>query len=228
MACQYDQKIVRLVSYLGILLASFLVVGCIDIASNDAKNKQVLKNTKHTIGAVYTMRGGLGGIFSKGMNRLQDKLADQYHIYSYSTVWYKEYALSDYIIKRYKSGELQGPIILVGHSLGANDQIKVARNLARANVPVALLITVDAVSPLAVPPNVAEAVNIYYPAHVPIFSGQRLKAMDSERTHVENFNVITNNINNVNHFNIESNPIIQKMMVDKILVTLKKANKGII
>ena len=49
------------------------------------------------------MRGGLGGIFSKGMNHLEDTLADQYHIYASSTVWFKAKNLSDTIIKRYNS-----------------------------------------------------------------------------------------------------------------------------
>ena len=226
MKCHNYRKTIKLIYSLGLLFVSIVITSCIDMASNDLKNKQVdYKNTTYANGEVYTMRGGLGGIFSKGMNRLQDKLVDSYHVHSYSTVWYKESALSDYIIKRYTSKELKGPIILVGHSLGANDQIKVARNLARANIHVALLMTVDATSPLTVPPNVAQVVNIYYPANIPLFSGQQVRAMNPKYTHVENFDVTKGENINVNHFNIESNPSIQKMMLEKILTILKKEKK---
>ena len=227
MNSNYVYKAIKLIFSFSLFVASILVAGCIDMASNDARNTQVAyKNTMYPDGEVFTMRGGLGGIFSKGMNRLQNKLEDTYHVNSYSTTWYKSNALSHYIIKRYKTGKLRGPIILVGHSLGANDQIKVARNLARANISVALLMTVDATSPLTVPPNVEHAVNIYYPAHIPLFSGQVVTVMDPKRTHIENFNVTTKTTIDVNHFNIESNKVIQKLMIDKILETLSKAKKN--
>ena len=219
-----NKKKIKLFFSVSIVLSCTLLSGCIDMASNEAKNRQVAYKNAYVNGQVYTMRGGLGGIFSKGMNRLQDKLTDYYHINSYSTIWYKQHALSDSIIKQYKARKIHPPIILVGHSLGANDQIKVARSLWLANIPVALLITVDAISPLTVPPNVKSVVNIYYPAHVPIFSGQAVRAMDPEYTSVDNYNVSTKKDMNVNHFNIESNRLIQQLMVDKILAVIKPAN----
>ena len=213
------------IGVIGVFIASILVSGCIDLAVNDGKNKLAShKKTTFVKGEVYTMRGGLGGVFSKGMNRLEDTLEVDYRIHSSSTVWYKANALSSFIIKQYKSNELHGPIILVGHSLGANEQIKVARNLARANIPVALLMTIDAVSPLTVPPNVAKVVNIYKPSFVPMFSGLVLKAMDPKSTHIENINVATLKDAAVNHFTIDSNKTIQQVMVDSVLATLKTTN----
>ncbi len=53
------------------------------------------------------------------------------------------------------------PIILVGHSLGATAAIDVARELERAGVPVALVVTIDLVSTGVVPTNVRRAVNLY-------------------------------------------------------------------
>ena len=168
------------------------------------------------------MRGGLGGIFSKGMNRLQDTLINDYQIDASSTVWYKANALSQSIIEDYKTKKIRGPIILVGHSLGANEQIKVARQLARANIPVALLMTVDAVSPVTVPPNVKHVFNIYRPSFDPVFSGLPLKAIDPEQTHIDNINV--NNIKNidVNHFTMDGNKQVQTIMTDQVLATLNK------
>lgn len=202
----------------GVLITSFLLVSCVDFAENNDKYKSIHLN-KHTQshGQVYTMRGGLGGIFSKGMNHLEDTLENKYRIGASSTVWYKASALSRSIINDYKAKKITGPIILVGHSLGANDQIKVAWKLAHANIPVALLITVDAVSPIRVPPNVVHVYNIYTPSFIPLFSGLTVKAFDPSRTHVDNVNVDTIKNVKVNHFTIDANKEIQAMMVEQIL-----------
>ena len=220
------QKKTKSIYYLYLLLMSFFLTGCIDLATNESKHKMShVKKTIHNKGQVYVMRGGLGGVFSKGMNRLQDRLEDEYQITASSTVWYKANTLSDFIIKHYETKELQGPIVLVGHSLGANDQIKVAQNLARANIPVALLMTIDAVSPLKVPPNVEHVFNIYKPSYVPLFSGLILEAYDPKSTHIENYNVAAVKDIHVNHFTIDMNSHIQQLMLDKVLSTLVAANK---
>ena len=225
MKCVCYQKIIKPLFSLSILVISMFLAGCMDLASNESKNKEAArKKITYARGEVYTMRG-LGGIFSRGMNRLEDTLEDGYHIRTSSTIWYKANTLSDFIIKHYKSKELQGPIILIGHSLGANEQIKVARNLARADIPVALLMTIDAVSPVTVPPNVEQVFNIYKPSFVPMFSGLKLKAMDPTSTHIENYNVSAEQNIYVNHFTIDKDRRVQKIMLEKVLATIKDANK---
>jgi len=176
-------------------------------------------------GEVYTMRGGLGGIFSTGMSDLQRTLQTQYHIQSASTIWFKEDTLSAYIIKHYRAHEIQQPIVLIGHSLGANEQLKVARDLDRANIPVALLITVDAVSPITVSANVKHVINLYKPGYVPMFSGMTLAAVDPARTRIDNINVDTLKGTSVNHFTIDKNPVVQDLMLKNVLAVLKKPGK---
>ena len=112
------RKISRLICSLSIILIGFIITGCIDLASNEARNKHVINHnsTVHSRGEVYTMRGGLGGVFSIGMNRLEDTFKNKYHLQPdstvwYNTVWYKSNSLSNTIIKRYKAKEITGPII---------------------------------------------------------------------------------------------------------------------
>ena len=206
-----------------VLLISIFLTGCIDLASNDDKNTQNSPKTVSQSNAqVYTMRGGLGGIFSKGMNRLQDSLKQDHRIYVSSTVWYKSNELSHFIIDNYKKSAKHGPIILVGHSLGANEQIKVASSLERAHIPVALLMTVDAVSPKKVPSNVTHALNLYKPSFIPLFSGLTLEAIDPKHTRIDNVNVDALKGVTVNHFTIDGNPKIQKIMLDEVLMTVAK------
>jgi hypothetical protein len=63
-------------------------------------------------------------------------------------------------IQAYRSGQVRS-IVLIGHSLGAGAVVSVARQLATAGVPAALLVSLDPVSSGAVPPNVRRAVNYY-------------------------------------------------------------------
>lgn len=193
-----------------------LLTACIDLAAT----KSLARDPHHVFkspAAVFVMRGGLGGIFSTGMNQLQKTLEYQYNVHTESTVWYHAYDLGVRIREQYGRPGLRGPIVLVGHSLGANDQIKVAQTLNRAGIPVELLMTVDAVSPIRVPPNVKKVLNIYKPSFVPMFSGQRIIAENAAVTRIENLNVDTVSGLSVNHFTIEKNAAIQKLMLDAVL-----------
>jgi hypothetical protein len=218
------RQVSRAFFYLFLLLSGLSLTGCFDLAGTQslANDKNYIFKTK---AQVFVMRGGLGGVFSKGMNHLQTTLERQYRVRTESTVWYKANALSQFIIKNYGTKELPGPIVLAGHSLGANEQIKVAQNLARKNIPVALLITIDAVSPLEVPPNVKQVINIYKPSFVPLFSGLRVKAMDPIHTKIENIDVTASKSMAVNHFTIDKNADVQKLMLDRTLAAIKYSEK---
>ncbi len=204
---------------LGILL--ILINACVDLSgsrSNYVKGKNTpIKEKKHSqyIGEVHTMLGGLG-MFSRGMVTLRNSVADRYDIPAYNTIWYNAGDVSRFIITNYYQQKHPRPIVLVGHSLGANEQIKVARNLNKAGVPVALLVTIDAVSQTFVPPNVKEAVNFYKSGYVPMFSGLKLRAVDPTKTQVENVNADTLKGVGVNHFTIDKNPVVQEMILEKI------------
>ncbi|HAU4078767.1 TPA: hypothetical protein F7121_05995 [Legionella pneumophila] len=225
-------------SFLLLLIVSSLTA-CVDLtgarntyikkekqpAISDVPNKKSkAQNMSSKKGEVHTMLGGLG-IFSKGMYTLRDKVSEKYHITAHSTMWYNAGAVSRYIIDHYYQEKDHKPIILVGHSLGANEQIKVARNLNAADVPVALLVTVDAVSQTIVPPNVKQALNVYKPGFVPMFSGLKLRAVDPQLTKIDNINVDSIKGIKVNHFTIDKDEILQAMIMDKVDKVLVDGNK---
>ncbi len=68
--------------------------------------------------------------------------------------------LADALIAQPAGG---GPTVLVGFSYGADDVIDIARRLAEHGRSVELLITIDPVTPDAVPANVRRCVNFYEP-----------------------------------------------------------------
>lgn len=107
---------------------------------------------------VYLLKG-LADIFSSGMDFLQAKLqargiAAEVHNHSEAE------ELAQSAIGKWRGGS-RGPIIIIGHSLGADAAIAMAQRLGAAGVPVALLVTFSPVDSAPVSANVARAVNYF-------------------------------------------------------------------
>ena len=88
-------------------------------------------------GQIYLLRG-LAGIFSTGLDALDGKLVQRgfnatVHGYDYYEGLAKEAA------QLQKSGK--GPIVIIGHSLGADAAIFMAEKMKAAGAPVALVVT---------------------------------------------------------------------------------------
>ena len=226
---------------LSVLFLSIIMgaTGCVDLSGGRAsakkpipKNAQLAYHSENKIvksstsqryhGEVHTMLGGLG-LFSTGMRTLSNTVEEECQAAAPSDMWYNAGHVTRKIVTYYRTHKKHRPIILVGHSLGANEQIKVARNLNKLGIPVDLLITVDAVSVTIVPPNVKHVINFYKPSFVPMFSGLRLRAVDPEKTQVDNINVVTIKGISVNHFTIDKDPIVQAMMMEEIKKVLSNA-----
>ena len=215
---------------LTISLMTCSLTGCVDLSGakltpekkvNYYARKATPKklNVHHSTksqGEVHTMLGGLG-MFSIGMDQVRNDIAKKYkHVSASSNMWYNAGDVTNSITYYYYKHKTHRPIILMGHSLGANEQIKVARNLNAAGIPVDLLVTVDAVSQTIVPPNVKHVLNVYKPGFVPMFSGLKLRAVDSNATKIENINVNDLKELNVNHFTIDKDKFVQAMILDEV------------
>jgi hypothetical protein len=214
----------------------FLLSGCVDLsgvghipAKRSLEQKKALsKKTSSKVkpirkGEVHTMLGGLG-IFSRGMEQLRNIVEDRFEVPATTTMWYNAGNETREIMNYYYQHKNHRPIILIGHSLGANEQIKVARNLEKAGIPVDLLVTVDAVSQTRVPANVRYALNVYKPGYVPMFSGLKIKAVNPNATQVENLNVMTMPNVKVNHFTIDKDEVLQAIVLSKVDKVLRDGN----
>jgi hypothetical protein len=106
---------------------------------------------------VYLFRG-LADVFSLGMNTLADELNNRgiaSTVHSH-TDWK---TIADKAAENYKAGK-EGPIILIGHSLGADAVMEMADYLGDKSVPVALVIPFDATQSFPAPGNVGRVVNL--------------------------------------------------------------------
>jgi acetyl esterase/lipase len=167
-------------------------------------------------GHVYLLRGILN-VFSLGMDQLAYKLeaVGVATTVANHTSWR---GLADDMAMKYRSGNRE-PIILMGHSAGADATISIARRLQESGVPVALIVNFDPVSPDPVPPNVKQVVNYYVPAGwgAAVAADKRFKGQLAN----VNENATTN------HFSIDKDDGLQRQAIARVLaVTGGKARRG--
>ena len=106
---------------------------------------------------VYLLRG-LFNVFSLGMDSLTEELKRRgvnATVHGYGE-WQ---TLADKAAANYKAGK-EAPIILIGHSLGADTVMEMAAYLGRKGVPVALVVPFDGTQSFAASGNVARVLNL--------------------------------------------------------------------
>lgn len=175
------------------------------------------------VARVYLIRG-LWDVFSTGLNTLGDELrrAGINAVVISGADWP---ALRDELIAQAATG-VTTPLVLIGHSYGADDAIEVARQLRRHDIPVALLGLIDATDPGRIAANVDRCVHLYLPNPLGLlfpneFSGNPVfPAADNTHSVIENITVTRDNfgaaVNGVDHFNIESNAAVHVFMLGEV------------
>src|SRR5687768_4452540 len=108
-------------------------------------------------GHVYALRG-LINVFSYGMDSMVERCRARG--VGASAHGHGEFpTLAADAAKRAKSGK--GPIVIIGHSLGADAAVYMANEMKKLGAPVALLVLFGPTMDLAVPSNVRQVVNYY-------------------------------------------------------------------
>ncbi len=173
-------------------------------------------------GTVYLVRGWIG-IFSTGIDSLGEKVNQAgVHGMVFQENQWRELAAA--IAERYKAAKDPEPLILIGHSYGADDAVSIARELDQENIPVDLIITLDPTTPPNVPRNVRHCVNLYQPNTLdalPFMRGIPLKADEDFAGKLENVNIRADRTDlldpDLNHFNIEKKEKIHAETIKQIL-----------
>ncbi|MGA7429467.1 MAG: thioesterase domain-containing protein [Xanthobacteraceae bacterium] len=105
---------------------------------------------------VYLFRG-LADIFSTGMDTLADEI-NKRGVYATSHSHTEWKSLADQAAVDYKAGK-EGPIVLIGHSLGADAVMEMADYLGDKGVPVALVMPFDGTQSFPASANISRVVN---------------------------------------------------------------------
>ena len=119
---------------------------------------QVQARNLNTNAQIVLMRG-LANVFSRGMDEMSERLTGLG--FSPRLINHRGWQVAaDTIAQNYRNGN-RAPIIIIGHSLGANAAFNLAKRLQSQNIPVAYVAVFDPTQSLAVPTNVDTFVNFY-------------------------------------------------------------------
>jgi pimeloyl-ACP methyl ester carboxylesterase len=158
----------------------------------------------------YLFRGALGPIFSRGMDRLTDRLEQagvKASVYEFTICrLIAEIAIRDY-------REAPAPIVLIGHSMGGLCALKFAETLEAENISVSLVVTVDpAHASPKVPLNVERFINIFLSTS--ILGGGDIVAVPGYRGHYASFDLKDHD--EVTHINIDKMDDIHAQLVSMV------------
>jgi hypothetical protein len=169
-------------------------------------------------GNVYLVRG-LIGLFSQGIDQLTvdiNKSGVRAHVFQED----QKDILGQQILATYRADPSHEPIVLIGHSLGADAVLRISHLLESEGVPVDVVITLDATRPPTVPGNVQICYNYYQPSifdKTGILRGIPLQQDAGAAGVLYNYNVRKERKEllewDTNHMNIDKNSRIHKEII---------------
>jgi pimeloyl-ACP methyl ester carboxylesterase len=155
---------------------------------------------------VYLFRG-LADVFSTGMDTLAEEL-NKHGVYATSHNHADWQTLADKAAADYKAKK-EGPIILVGHSLGADAVMEMADYLGDKGVPVALVVPFDGTQSFPAPGNVSRVINFTQRDYAFMRPGPGFRGSLS--------NVDLRSNGDVNHLNIDKSPELHARVIKEVL-----------
>jgi pimeloyl-ACP methyl ester carboxylesterase len=178
-----------------------------------------------TPGRVLCLRG-LADVFSLGMNELARRLRED-GIQAVAASGSRWRSLADDIAEKTRQRQPLRPLVLVGHSYGADNAVRLATRLQQTRTPVDLLVLLDATNPDPVPSNVRQCVHFYQPTTIGalfpgVFAGHPVMAAEgNDRTRISNRPLNRQHLGDaasgVNHFNVDTSETVQRLVLDEIL-----------
>src|SRR5947207_2256939 len=159
----------------------------------------------------YLFRGALGPIFSRGMDRLTDRLEQagiKASVYEFTICR----LIAEIAIREYR--EAPAPIVLIGHSMGGLCALKFAETLEAENISVSLVVTVDpAHASPKVPLNVERFINVFLSTS--ILGGGDVVPEPGYQGHYASFDMKDHE--EVTHINIDKMDTIHAQLVTAII-----------
>lgn len=211
-------------SFATLLIALVAVSGCNSSSSSSTAALEVEshKNAANGVKISVTRTGeihlfrGLANVFSDGINvigaRMQRNGMDA-RVYNHSH-WR---SVTDDILARSKRlGGVSYPIVIMGHSLGGNASVQMAKYLGDRGIKVAKVVSFDPTITTFVGPNVGNVRNYYLPKK----DNENVVREEAGYTgQIENIDMTVRE--GVDHFNIEKQTDIQIKLVKETLALTK-------
>jgi len=189
----------------GLLTAVFALAVAIAVAFGASPGAAQPQPRAH----VYLLRG-LFNVFSLGMDSLTEELKRRgvdATVHGYGE-WQ---TLAARAAADYKAGK-EAPIILIGHSLGADAVMEMAAYLGRKGVPVALVVPFDGTKSFAASDNVGRVLNLTQRDYAYMRGGPGF--------HGTLANVDVSSDPNIDHINIDKSPRLHARVVAEVLAVV--------
>jgi thioesterase superfamily protein len=159
---------------------------------------------------VYLLRG-LMNIFSLGMDSLAEEL-DKRGVHTTVSNHSEWQSLADQAASNYKAGK-EDPIILIGHSLGADAVMQMAAYLNRKKIPVALVVPFDGTQSFSTSANVGRLVNLTQRKYAYMRPGPGF--------HGSLANVDVSSDPSIDHINIDKSPRLHTRAISEVVAVIK-------
>ena len=158
---------------------------------------------------VYVLRG-LMNIFSLGMDTLAEKI--QRHGINATVHNYSEWqSLADHAAAAYHAGT-EGPIIIIGHSLGGDAVMQMSAYLGRKGVPVALAVPFDSTQSFPTPSNVGHLLNLTHADYGRMWRGTGFRGTLS--------NIDVSSDHSIDHLNIDKSARLHTQVLAAVLAAV--------
>lgn len=168
-------------------------------------------------GHVYLLRGLLN-VFSLGMDELAAKLQRRgvsAGVYEYGG-WQ---SLCQDAAARYRAGG--GPIILVGHSLGADAVVDMANTLGQMGIPVALVVAFDPTAPSVLTGKTTRSFINYYQSDNGF--GRRISRGGGFRGHLSNIDLRKHT--EFGHASIDKSAMLHSAVIGRVMGLVGRGSK---
>jgi pimeloyl-ACP methyl ester carboxylesterase len=199
--------------FLGFML--IVLAGCSGTVIDSVTQPAPRASAGSVPGHVYLLRGLVGEVFSLGFYDLAARIRERGIEASVHSM-YAPGNLAGEIIEKYRRAP--APIVLIGHSSGADVAIAIAARLRAANIPVALMFGFDP-TPIAgrVPDNVEVFINLYQKTN--LIGGGEAVAASGFRGRV--VNVDLRERREIIHITLDKSPVIHALVAEKIAALLR-------
>lgn len=196
-------------------LALTLLAGCSSAVIDQNTTAAPRAPTGSIPGHVYLLRGLVGEVFSTGFYDLAARIRERGVEASVHSMYAPGNLASEIIAKHRRA---PAPVVLIGHSSGADAAISIAQRLRAANIPVALMFGFDP-TPIAgrVPDNVDVFINLYQKTNL-IGGGEAVGANGFRGRIV---NVDLRERREIIHITLDKSPVLHALVAGKIVAILR-------
>jgi hypothetical protein len=205
------------------LAVALPLAGCASGSSTSAGGLARTDVTKYEYtGEVYLLRG-LANVFSTGLDVMNDRFRSKginSRVDNHS-VWQ---TWADEIVARAEKGRVSYPIVIMGHSLGGNASVQMARYLGDRGIKVTYVAAFDPTITTSPGPNVARVDNFFIPNRR---NGEPVNVVvEGPGFTGKIFNIDVTSMPGVDHFNVEKQPQLQDRVIALARENMKPVFRG--